>query len=162
MRYFEKISYEQFKKDVCDDKDLYDSITLPKRSTKHSAGYDIKSMTSGIIKPGDSLVFNTGIKSCFNEDEVLYIFSRSSFAYKYDVSLSNCVGVIDNDYYNNEDNEGHIKVKLINHGSKDLEINIGDRIAQGIFMKYLTIDDEEEITNKRKGGFGSTKKGDKK
>ena len=134
MRKFEKISFKQFKKEISEDKKLYESISLPQRSTKHSAGYDIKSMTRGIIKPGESMVFNTGIKSCFNEDEVLYIFPRSSFGYKYDVTLSNCVGLIDSDYYNNEDNEGHIKVKLINHGSKDLEINIGDRIAQGMFI----------------------------
>ena len=40
MRKFEKISFEQFKKDVCDDRELYESIVLPKRSTKFSAGYD--------------------------------------------------------------------------------------------------------------------------
>ena len=93
-----------------------------------------------------------------NDDEVLYLYSRSSMGYKYDVSLSNSVGVIDSDFYNNEDNEGHFKVKLINHGNKDFEVKIGDRIAQGVFMKYLTVDDEEEIKNERKGGIGSTNK----
>ena len=59
-----------------------------------------------------------------NPDEVLYIYSRSSMGYKYDVSLTNCVGVIDSDFYNNEDNEGHFKIKLINHGDKDFEVKI--------------------------------------
>ena len=161
MRKFEKISYDQFKKDFEDSKELYDKITLPVGSTKHSAAYDIKSMEEKTLHPGDSLVFKTGLKVCMNPDEVLYIYSRSSMGYKYDVSLTNCVGVIDSDFYNNEDNEGHFKIKLINHGDKDFEVKIGDRIAQGVFMKYLTVDDENEITNVRTGGIGSTNKGGK-
>ena len=161
MRKFEKISYDQFKKDFEDSKELYDKITLPVRSTKHSAAYDIKIMEEKTLHPGDSLAFKTGLKVCMNPDEVLYIFSRSSMGYKYDVSLTNCVGVIDSDFYNNEDNEGHFKVKLINHGDKDFEVKVGDRIAQGVFMKYLTVDDEEAITNVRTGGIGSTNKGGK-
>jgi dUTP pyrophosphatase len=160
MRKFEKISYEEFKKSLGDDKALYDSITLPKRSSKFSAGYDVKSIEHGIIKSGKSMAFKTGLKVAMNEDEVMYIYSRSSFGYKYDVCLTNCVGVIDSDYYNNPDNEGHFQVKLTNHGDKDFEINIGDRIGQCVFMKYLVVDDEEEITEKRKGGLGSTGKGE--
>ena len=158
MRVFEKISYKQFKKDVCDDKELYDSIELPKRSTKNSAGYDIRTAENYVLKPKESKIFKTGIKANMNTDEVLYIFDRSSFGFKYDIMLSNNVGVIDSDYYNNPDNEGHICIKLINLGDKEVEINIGDRIAQGIIMKYLTVDDEEEVKNNRKGGFGSTGK----
>ena len=158
MRMFEKISFEQFKRDVSDDKELYDSIILPKRSTKNSAGYDIRSIESYTLKPGESKVFKTGIKVSMNHDEVFFIFDRSSFGFKYDIMLSNSVGVIDSDYYNNEDNEGHFSVKLLNLGTNDVQINIGDRIAQGIFVKYLTVDDEEEIQSKRKGGIGSTGK----
>ena len=77
MRKFEKISFEQFIKDVKDDRMLYDSIELPKRSTKNSAGYDIKSIEAGVIKPGKSKAFQTGLKVAMNSDEVLYIFSRS-------------------------------------------------------------------------------------
>ncbi len=162
MRKFEIISFNQFKKDISDDKELYNSIILPKRSTNSSAGYDIRSMTKGIIKPNESMIFKTGLKVCMNEDEVFYIFDRSSLGYKYDVCLANSVGVIDSDYYNNEDNEGHFSIKLINHGNSDFEVNIGDRIAQGIFMKYLTVDDEEKINKKRRGGIGSTNKKEEK
>ena len=155
-RYFEKISYEQFVKDFTDDRMLYDQIELPKRSTSKSAGYDIKSMESGIVKPGEYKSFKTGLKVSMNDDEVLYIYSRSSIGYKYGVSMVNSVGVIDADFYNNIDNEGHFSVCLINHGDKDFEVKIGDRIAQGVFMKYLTVDNEEEIKNVRTGGIGST------
>ena len=158
MRKFEKISFEQFIKDVKDDRMLYDSIELPKRSTKTSAGYDIRSVEEGIIKPGKSMAFKTGLKVSMNPDEVLYIYSRSSQGYKYNVCLINSVGVIDSDYYNNPDNEGHFSIKLVNLGDQDFEVKIGDKIGQGVFMKFLTVDDEEEIKGKRKGGIGSTGK----
>ena len=157
-RYFEKISYNQFKKDVIDDKELYDTIKLPKRSTKNSAGYDIRAIESGIIKPGEAKNFKTGLKVSMNEDEVFYIYVRSSLGFKYNVCLMNSVGVIDSDYYNNLDNEGHIQIRLVNLGSKDYIVNVGDKIAQGVFMKYLVVDNEEEIINERCGGLGSTGK----
>ena len=158
MRKFERITFSQFKKDVCNSKELYDKIKLPKRSTKNSAGYDIRSAEDGVLKAHSSKVFKTGLKVSMNEGEVFFIFDRSSFGFKYDVFLSNSVGVIDSDYYNNEDNEGHFSIKLINLGDEDVHIKFGDRIAQGIFMKFLTVDDEEKVENKRKGGFGSTGK----
>ena len=157
-RYFERISFEQFKKDIKDDKELYESIKLPQRSTKRSAGYDIRSMEHKIIKPGQAENFKTGLKVFMQEDEVLYIYSRSSFGYKYNVCLMNNVGVIDSDFYNNPDNEGHFQIRLVNFGDKDFEVNIGDRIAQGVFMKYLVVDNEKEINNTRTGGIGSTDK----
>ena len=158
MRKFERISFDQFIKDVKDDRMLYDSIELPKRSTKASAGYDIRSVEEGIIKPGEAKIFKTGLKVSMNTDEVLNIYSRSGHGYKYNICLVNSVGVIDSDYYNNPDNEGHFSIKLINLGDKDFEVNIGDKIAQGIFMKYLTGDDEDIIDNERNGGIGSTGK----
>lgn len=161
MRKFEKISFEQFKKDISDDEKLYKSYSLPKRSTKNSAGYDIASLEEYILKPGEAHIFVTGLKVTMNSDEVLYLYGRSSFGYKYNITLANSVGVIDSDFYNNIDNEGHFKVKLINHGEKEVKINIGDRIAQGVFMKYLIVDNEEEIIKERKGGLGSTDKEEK-
>ncbi len=160
MRKFEKISYEEFVKSVSDDRELYDKIELPKRSTRNSCGYDIMSVTSGVIRAHESMVFKTGIKAMMNSDEVLYIYSRSGQGFKCDVSLSNSVGVIDADYYNNPSNEGHIMIKLINHSDREYVVNVGDKIAQGVFMKYLMVDDEEEVTNSRNGGFGSTNGGD--
>ena len=158
MRKFEKISFEQFVKDVKDDRMLYDSMELPKRSTKSSAGYDIRSVEEGVVKVGEAKAFKTGLKVCMNPDEVLYLYSRSGHGYKHNVCLMNSVGVIDSDFYNNPDNEGHFQIKLLNLGDKDFEVKVGDKIAQGVFMKYLTVDDEEEIEGERKGGLGSTGK----
>ena len=158
MRKFEKISYDMFKKQVKDDRELYDNMILPVRSTKNSAGYDIRSVEEITIPSHESRIIKTGLKVCMNSDEVLYIYARSSFGYKYDVCLTNNVGVIDSDYYNNIDNEGHFQVKLSNNGNNEFKINVNDRIAQGVFMKYLTVDDEEEIKNERIGGLGSTER----
>lgn len=137
-------------------------INLPIRKTKGSAGYDFEVAEDVVVpkfeKGQKPTIIKTGVKAYMPEDEVLYLYGRSSFGYKYNITLANSVGVIDSDFYNNIDNEGHFKVKLINHGDTEVKINIGDRIAQGIFMKYLTVDDEEEIENERTGGIGSTNK----
>lgn len=158
MRKFEKISEEQYNKDlkeVCS----YEDIAIPTRSTKHSAGYDFKSPIDFKLNPGESKKVPTGIKVCMNEDEYLAIFVRSSMGFKYNIRLCNQVGIVDSDYYNNPDNEGQIFIKIQNEGTEPLIINKGDRFAQGIFMKYLLTDDDVSV-NERIGGFGSTDKGE--
>ena len=161
MRKFEIISEEQWAKDIsvldspkCD---IIDHLK-PHRSTKYSAGYDFISPIEIIIPAHGMAKIPTGIKAQMKEDEVLYIYSRSSIGFKTAIRLSNVVGVVDCDYYNNPDNEGHIFIKFFNPTDKDYQIHIGDKIAQGIFTKYLTVDDEEEIETERSGGLGSTGK----
>ena len=158
MRKLEKISFEQFSKDVENNRELYDSYNLPIRKTKLSAGYDFESLFDFTLKPGEIIKLPLGIKVCMNDDEVFMLYVRGSQGFKHNVRLCNQVGVIDADYYNNETNEGHMFVRLQNHGDKDYIIKKGDAICQGIFMKYLTVDDEGEIEETRKSGFGSTNK----
>jgi len=155
-RYFEKISFEQFKKDISDDKKLYESYNIPKRSTKESAGYDFESLFDFVLKPGEIKKIPLGIKANMNSGEALFIFVRSSMGFKYNVRLCNQVGIIDKDYYNNTDNEGHMWIKLENHGDKDYIVSKGDKICQGIFMPFLVVDNEEEIESIRTSGIGST------
>ena len=70
---------------------------------------------------------------------------------------SDSQGIIDADYYNNPDNEGHIMLPLINHGEKAVKIARGMRVAQGIFSRYLLVDgDKAGCGAGRGGGFGST------
>lgn len=159
-RYFEKISFKQFNVDCSNSTQSYGEYSLPKRSTKYSAGYDIFSICDLIIKPQEIVKIPTGIKAKMNEDEVLFLFVRSSMGFKYNIRMCNQVGVIDSDYYNNNDNEGHIWIKLQNEGPRDFIIKKGDAICQAIFTKYLTIDNEENITKNRIGGIGSTNKED--
>lgn len=161
MRKFEKISYEQFKKDIRLDEILYNNYVLPSRSTKYSAGYDIKAIEDFILHPGESIKLPTGLKVAMEQDEVFMVYVRSSMGIKYNIRLINGVGIIDCDYYNNPSNEGHFYISIRNDGDKDYIAKAGDAIAQGIFMKYLTVDDEQEIESTRIGGFGSTNKEEK-
>lgn len=157
MRKFEKISFEQFKLDVKDDINLYNSYLLPKRGTKNSAGYDFFALFDCTIKPGEIMKIPTGVKSCFKEDEVLFLIVRSSMGFKWNVRMCNQVGVIDSDYYNNIDNEGHIWIKLQNEGDKNYNVKKGEAIIQGIFLKYLMTDDDN-TSSIRTSGIGSTTK----
>lgn len=156
MRGFEKISFNQFCKDICDNKKLYEEYNLPIRSTKNSAGYDFFALQDYIIKPNEIIKIPLGVKVYMQYDEVLFLVVRSSIGFKYNVRLTNQVGVIDSDYYNNPDNEGHMWLCLQNEGKDDFIIKKGDKILQGIFVKYLTIDKEENIENIRVSGIGST------
>lgn len=159
MRYFEKISYEEFRKVFKDNKKLYEEYSLPHRATLNSAGYDFYALEDYTIKAKDILKIPTGIKANMEDNEVLLLIIRSSLGFKYNLRLINQVGVIDSDYYNNIDNEGHIFVGLENRSDKDFTIKKGEAFVQGIFMKYETVDDDE-VKNKRIGGIGSTRKGD--
>ncbi|MCI8779013.1 MAG: deoxyuridine 5'-triphosphate nucleotidohydrolase [Bacilli bacterium] len=156
MRYFEKINFEQFKKDISNDKKLYNEYNLPKRQTKYSAGYDFESLFDFTLKPGETKKIATGIKVNMNSDEMLMIVIRSSLGFRYNTRMCNQVGIVESDYYNNPDNDGHLFVKIQNEGTDDLIIKKGDRICQGIFVKFLTIDNEEEIKKERTSGIGST------
>lgn len=160
MRKFEKVSYDEYKKEVNGSIDEYNSYKLPKRSTKYSAGYDFESIIDFVLKPGECKKVPLGIKVCMNPDEMLMLVVRSSLGFKYNVRMCNQIGIFESDYYNNESNEGHMFLKLQNHGNKDFEVKKGDRICQGIFTKFLVVDDEEEINNIRTGGMGSTGRGD--
>ena len=156
MRKFEKISFDQFSKDIESDRKLYDSYNLPIRKTKNSAGYDFESIISFTLKKGEIIKIPLGIKACMNNDEVLMLFVRSSQGFKYNIRMCNQVGIIDSDYYNNESNEGHIFIKLKNEGEDEYVVNKGDAICQGIFTKFLTVDDEIEVNTLRTSGIGST------
>lgn len=159
MRSFEKISFEQFKNDVCDDKLIYNKFKLPNRSTKNSAGYDFFSLFDFSLKPGEIMKIPTGIKVNMENNDVLFLVVRSSMGFKYNIRMCNQVGVIDSDYYNNSDNEGHIWIKLKNEGDKDFIVKNGDAICQGIFLNYLTVTNERDVKKIRNGGLGSTNGG---
>jgi len=153
-RGFEKISIDQFENDI-KDKDLYGSVTLPQRATKHSAGYDIFAVQDILLKPGEMSAIPTGIKCYMQPDEWFSIRVRSGHGFKYNIRLKNQVGVVDSDYYNNQKNEGHIFIALQNEGDSDFIVRQGEAFAQGIFHKYLVTDDDF-VEATRNGGFGST------
>jgi dUTP pyrophosphatase len=132
-------------------------INLPKRSTAKSAGYDFFSNEAIEIQVGEQHLFFTDVKAYMLEDEVLKIYVRSSIAIKKNLQLKNLVGIIDSDYYSNVDNDGQIIICLKNTTTIPVKIDKHERIAQGIFTKYLKADNDEQDTI-RIGGVGSTSK----
>jgi dUTP pyrophosphatase len=130
-------------------------IELPTRKTTGSAGYDFQSAETIELKPKEITFVSTGIKAYMQKDEVLQMYPRSSLSFKKKLIKANSVGIIDSDYYNNPDNEGEIKLILYNFSDEVVLIEKGERIAQGVFMKYLSVDNDQTNT-KRLGGFGST------
>ena len=154
MRKFEKVSIDEFSKYY--DKTLYEEYDLPKRMTSHSAGYDFFAIEGFTLMPGEIKKIPTGYKATFGSDEMLMILVRSSMGFKYNVRMTNQVGIIESDY-NNIDNEGHMFVSLQNEGDRDFVVKKGEGYAQGIFTKFLICDDDV-TTNERQGGLGSTNK----
>ena len=125
-------------------------INLPIRKTKHAAGYDIEAAEDCVIPP-----FKTGLKAYCPPDEFFLLCNRSSGPAKKGLVMANSVGIVDCDYYGNEDNDGHFMFAFYNFFDHDVEIKKGDAIGQLIFMKYLTADNDN-AQGERKGGFGST------
>lgn len=133
-------------------------IHLPKRSTAHSAAYDIEAAEDTIVpvfRPGvKPTLIPTGLKAYCQPDEFYSVINRSSGAGK-GLVLANGIGIIDADYYGNSENDGHFCVLVFNVSDSDVTVKKGDRIAQVIFQKFLTVDDDA-ATGERRGGFGST------
>lgn len=162
---FEKVSFDQFKKD-CEGCGIgvsaieetalrwyLDHLKLPSRATEGSAGYDfympfdIFSVYSGIQRK-----IPTGIRCKMNPGWVLMLYPRSGLGFKHGFRLRNTTGIIDSDYYN-ADNEGHIIACVI--ADTPIKVFSGDRFMQGVFLPFGTAN-EEDITQQRTGGFGST------
>lgn len=149
-------------------------INLPQRATHQAAGYDFEAAADVTIpsiwkqwfsrRVGDDtqlqkkikpVLVPTGIKSYMGEEEFLQLANRSSNPLKRFLVLSNGIGVIDSDYYNNPGNEGHIMFQFTNFGLTDLTIKKGEKIGQGIFLPFLKADQDQSLSQ-RTGGFGSS------
>ena len=172
--YFEKISKYQ------DD----EQVNIPTRATIDSAGYDFCAAETIIIPsyqslmnklPKDEPIQNwldvekmtkelncktslipTGIKCHLPQGYYLHLSLRSSCPNKHWLIIANAPGIVDADYYNNPDNEGHIYFQVINLLPFDLKIDKGTKFGQGIVLPYATTLSEDNVTATRQGGFGST------
>ena len=167
---FMKVSFEQFKTAVetfVDSIDTgtvpmndfleatYEQITLPERATFGSAGYDFRTPLPVTLDVNQTMIIPTGIRCSMQNNYVLQLYPRSGLGFKFGMELVNTVGIIDADYFK-ADNEGHIMIK-IKPTLRAMQLNAGERFAQGIFMPYgITNDDEADGV--RTGGIGSSGK----
>lgn len=131
---------------------------LPERSTKQAAGYDFFNPEKVVIQPNEIKYVKTGIKSDFPGDYALLLLNRSSNPKKKGLILANGVGLVDADYYENPDNDGEIAFAFMNRLAEEVVIEAGEKLGQGMFVKFGVLTNEQEIENERTGGFGSTGK----
>ena len=168
---FEKVPYEIWRadwlkanemddiviKDKFEDyiKELYDNIKLPQRGTAGSAGYDFFAPQKIELKRGTYDLIPTGIRWVTDRDDIVLICApRSGIGFKFGTRLANTLGVIDSDYQYAK-NGGHIMLKIT--AEKSCTINVGEGMMQGIIVPFLITDDDDS-TEQRTGGFGSTTK----
>lgn len=143
-------------------KNAPEGAKLPERKTGKSAGYDfVLPIDVTVPAKGYSNIVFTGVKAKMPADEVLLLTIRSSVGIKRRVTLANNLGVIDADYYDNPENEGNIGIALYNGGNVDQSFKAGERIMQGIFVKY-GVCDVDVASDTRQGGIGSTDESVKK
>lgn len=130
---------------------------LPVKGTPYSACADFYTCEEVVIHPNTlNNIVPTGVKAYMQEDEVLHLYTRSSVAKDYGLRMSNSVGIIDADFYNNKDNEGHITFLYDNPTDRKVTLRKHSRIGQGEFFKTLAIDGVEILSDERVGGYGST------
>lgn len=176
---FEKVSKSQYLKDsegdvyinapnseddippffsLSNKESTYESIKLPKRATKKSAGYDFFAPYDFSLYPGQTIKLATGIRVILDEDKFLMCAPRSSHGFRARIQLDNTIGIIDADY-SESSNEGHIHIKLTNDSRNGacLDVNKGDAFMQAIILQYFKVDDDNS-DSQRDGGFGSTDK----
>ena len=140
-------------------KKIHPKALLPKYATEGAACFDIFALVntvegSVLVSSSIPAIIDTGLSFEIPEGYVMLVFSRSGHGFKNDVRLANCVGVIDSDY------RGELKVKLTADSYSVLEVNYGDRIAQGMLVPVGRVIFEEvselSSTERGHGGFGST------
>ena len=152
MRKFEVVKDEFLKYGV-----KAEDLKKPYRATKHSVCYDCFSPIDVTIEPESTQLVFINFKAYCNTDEGFILASTSGLGKK-GIILANGIGIIESDYADNESNDGNIGFLLHNLNKTPYEVKAGDKIGQIFFFKFLTVDNEEEITTIRKGGFGSTNK----
>ena len=162
-----------------------EDIAMPVRKTVKAAGYDMVAAEDTLVPPYSALMEElkgevtddvytlddlaaitkkfkvkptlvpTGMKCKLDPGTYLELSVRSSCPLKYWLIMANSVGIIDGDYYNNSDNEGHIYFQMINLSPVPIIIKKGEAIGQGIIKPYLKVEGDN-ATGLREGGFGST------
>ena len=129
---------------------------LPQYQTQGAAAMDLyaANQVDILLKPLERALIPTGIKIELPENYEAQVRPRSGLAIKSGISLSNCVGTIDEDY------RGEVCVGLINLSNENFTVHRGDRIAQMLIAPVvkakLEVVEELSTTQRQEGGFGST------
>ena len=134
---------------------ITEDIKLPERSTLNSAGYDFFAIEDITIPAKKLTRVMTGVKCELMPNQVLILANRSSNPSKKGLILANGIGVIDADYYGNPDNDGEMGFEFYNILDEDVVIKKGEKLGQGIIIKFDKTEDDYVIKT-RESGWGST------
>jgi len=143
---------------ILDDR-LGDSIELPNYATTGSAGLDLRACLDEklTIAPQETVLIPTGIATYIGDPNLAaVILPRSGLGHKHGIVLGNLVGLIDSDY------QGQLFVSCWNRSQTAFDIDVGDRIAQMVFVPVAQVDfeqvDDFSLSERGQGGFGHTGK----
>ena len=129
---------------------LDENAVMPSRSHEWDAGLDLYSRESRYVRPGEHVVFDTGVHVEIPKGYVGLITSKSGLMAKGITSR----GTIDSGY------TGSIRAVLFNHGERGYLVQKGDKITQMVVLPVLIegveLTDTLEETERGAGGFGST------
>lgn len=136
---------------------LSPTAVVPKYQSAGAACFDLHITCSASIPPGQAATLPTGLAFEIPEGYAMLVYSRSGHAFKHNVRLGNCVGVIDSDY------RGEVMVRLINdHVERYFNIEAGERVAQAMVVAVpqvnMVVVEELSETERGDGAFGSTGK----
>lgn len=132
---------------------------MPSRGSEHSAGYDFYADLGDLggskkLFPNNRVMVSLGVAMAFDPNFYLRLSPRSGLSYKNGIMLLG--GIIDPDY------RGIIQCILYNSGDTVLDINHGDRICQGVFLRFEAVELTQvgvlPDSKRGDGGFGSTGK----
>lgn len=139
------------------DPRLGDSIELPDYATAGSAGLDLRACLDEpvMLHPGETILIPTGLAIHIDEPSLAAVLlPRSGLGHKHGIVLGNLVGLIDSDY------QGQVFVSCWNRGQDAFEINVGERIAQMVFVPVVQVGFEQveefTVSERGTGGFGHT------
>lgn len=142
------------------DPRLGESIPMPERATEGSAGMDLRACLDDnlILAPGQTELIPTGLAIHLGDPELAaMILPRSGLGHKHGIVLGNLVGLIDSDY------QGELMVSCWNRGEAPFTIEVGERIAQLVFVPVVAAElepvDDFEASDRAEGGFGHTGRG---
>jgi dUTP pyrophosphatase len=141
------------------DSRLGNEIPLPEYATEGSAGLDLRACLDEtlVLEPGETILIPTGLAiHIADHHTAAVLLPRSGLGHKHGIVLGNLVGLIDSDY------QGQVFVSCWNRSKVAFTINIGERIAQMVFVPIIQVEFEQVTefneSDRGEGGFGHTGK----
>lgn len=130
-------------------------IPLPAYATDGSAGLDLRACLEAplTITPGETALIPSGFALHIGDPELAaVVIPRSGLGHRRGIVMGNLVGLIDSDY------QGELLISCWNRGLQPFTIEVGERIAQLVFVPVVQaqfeIVEEFKASGRGAAGFG--------